>query len=99
VDAPTVWVTKDDGSEIIRADTIVGVDRDYSGNISARLAGAGNSAVTLVVPGTADGPHTPIDFHRQLVRMIAELSHAAEAIVVRPASDEQRGWQWVTEPL
>jgi hypothetical protein len=99
VDAPTVWVTKDDGSEIIRADIIVGVDRDYSGNISARLAGAENSAVTLVVPGTADGPHTPIDFHRQLVRMIAELSHAAEAIVVRPASDEQHGWQWVTEPL
>jgi hypothetical protein len=37
---PTVWVAKDDGSDIIRADAIAGIGRDYNGNITARLAGA-----------------------------------------------------------
>jgi hypothetical protein len=99
VDAPVVWVAKDDGSDIIRADVIAGVGRDYNGNITARLAGGEGSPVTLVAPGTSDGPHTPDDFHRQLIRIIAELSHAAEAIVVRPVRDEQHRWQWATEPL
>jgi hypothetical protein len=37
VDVPVVWVVKDDGSDIIRADVIAGVGRDYNGNITARL--------------------------------------------------------------
>ena len=99
VDMPVVWVIKDDGSDIIRADVIAAVGRDYNGNITARLAAGEGSVVTLVVPGAPAGPHTPEDFHRQLIRVLAELSHAAEAIVVRPICDEQHGWQWVTEPL
>lgn len=39
VSAQVVWVSKDDGSDITRADTIAGVGRDYNGNITARLAG------------------------------------------------------------
>jgi hypothetical protein len=99
VEMAVVWVTKDDGSDIIRADAIAAVGRDYNGNITARLAGGEGSVVTLVVPGTPAGPHTPDDFHRQLIRVIAALAHTADAIVVRPVSDEQHGWQWVTEPL
>ncbi len=94
-----VWVAKDDGSDIIRADAIAGVGRDYNGNITARLAGGEGSAVTLVAPGPSDGPHTPDDFHRQLIKVIAELSHAAEAAIVRPVCDERHGWRWVSEPL
>jgi hypothetical protein len=97
--ALTVWVAKDDGSDIIRADAIAGVGRDYNGNITARLAGGEGSAVTLVAPGMPEGPHPPIDFHRQLIRVVAELSHTADATVVRPVSEEQHGWRWVTEPL
>lgn len=97
MDVPVVWVAKDDGSDIVRADVIAGVGRDYNGNITARLAGGAGPAVTLVFP-TAGQP-TPDDFHRQLIRIIAELSHTAEAIVVRPVCDEEHGWQWVTEPL
>jgi hypothetical protein len=97
--AQAVWVAKDDGSDIIRADAIAGVGRDYNGNVTARLAGGEGSVVTLIVPESSDGPRTPGDFHRQLIRIIAELSHAPEAIVVRPACDEQHGWQWITEPL
>lgn len=96
---PTVWVAKDDGSDIVRADAIAGVGRDYNGNITARLAGGEGSAVTLVAPGMPESRHPPIDFHRQLIRVVAELSHTADAVVIRPVSEEQHGWRWVTEPL
>jgi hypothetical protein len=98
VDARTVWVAKDDGSDIIRADAIAGVGRDYNGNITARLAGGEGSAVTLVAPDS-EGPPTPLDFHRQLIRLAAELSYGAEANVVRPLIDEEHGWRWINEPI
>jgi hypothetical protein len=99
VSAQTVWVAKNDASDIIRADAIAGVGRDYNGNITARLAGGEGSAVTLVAPDTSDGPHTPDDFHRQLIRAIAELSHTAEATMLRPLCDDEHSWRWVNEPL
>jgi hypothetical protein len=98
VDARTVWVAKDDGSDIIRAEAIAGVGRDYNGNVTVRMAGGEGSAVTLVAPASG-GPATPADFHRQLIKIAAELSHAAEPSVVRPVYDEKNGWQWVSEPL
>jgi hypothetical protein len=55
--------------------------------------------VTLVAPGAADSPYTPDDFHRQLLGILAELSHAAEATIVRPVCDEEHAWNWLTEPL
>jgi hypothetical protein len=97
--APVVWVAKDDGSDVIRSDAIVGVGRDYNGDITARLTGGEGSAITLVAPSAHGDPHTPDDFHRQLIRTLAELSHAAEATIVRPVSDEEHAWQWFTEPL
>jgi hypothetical protein len=97
VDTRAVWVAKDDGSDIIRADAIAGVGRDYNGNITARLAGGEGSAVTLVAPAS-DGSPTPDDFHRQLIKIAAGLS-AAEVSVVRPVCDEHNGWRWVSEPL
>ena len=99
VSALVVWVAKDDASDIIRADTIAGVGRDYNGNITARLAGGEGSAVTLVAPGGQDEPRTPDNFHRQLIQLIAELSHTAEATIVRPIRNEGHGWLWVSEPL
>ncbi len=98
VDARTVWVTKDDGSNIIRANAIAGVGRDYDGNITAFLAGGEGSAVRLVAPASG-GPSTPGDFHRQLIKIAAQLSDAAQASVVRPLCDAKSGWQWVSEPL
>jgi hypothetical protein len=97
--AAEIWVAKDDGSDIVRAGAIVAVGRDYNGNITARLAGGDGADVTLVAHQTHERPRTPDDFHRQLIRIVAQLSDAAEAAVVRPTYDEPHGWRWVTDPL
>jgi hypothetical protein len=96
--APKVWVAKDDGSDLIRGEAIVAVGRDYTGTITVRLSGGEGSAVTLVAVASHEGKHTPDDFHRQLVRVVAQLADAAQATVVIPVWDEH-GWRWATEPL
>jgi hypothetical protein len=97
--APDVWVTRDDGTDIVWAGAIVAVCRDYNGNITARLAGGHGADMTLVAHETHEGPRTPDDFHRQLIRIVCQLSDAADAVAVRPAFDEPHGWRWVTDPL
>jgi hypothetical protein len=97
--APDVWMAKDDGTDIVRAEAVVAVGRDYNGNITARLAGHDGADVTLVAHEAHEGLPTPNDFHRQLIRIVAELSDTAQAAVVRPAHDEPHGWRWVTDPL
>ncbi len=98
MDAPHVWVNKDDGSDIIRADAIAGVGRDYDGHITARLA-SGGAPVTLVAPEAHATAPTPDDFHRQLIRVVTQLADAAEAFIVQPVCAEPDGWRWVSEPL
>jgi hypothetical protein len=99
MDEPDVWVAKDDGTDIIRAREIAGVGIDYNGNVTARLADGEGSIVTLVTHSPHHDPPTPEDFHRRLVRVVAELSDAAGAFMVRPVCDAQHGWRWVVEPL
>ena len=94
-----VWVENDDGTEIVRARDIVVALLDYNGNVKVRLAGADGQVVTLVAHRAHHEEHRPGDLHRQLLRVIAELSDAAGAFLVRPVHDETRGWQWVAEPL
>ncbi len=96
--AAEVWVAKDDGSELVRAGTIASVSRDYTGTVAVRLSGGEQSAVTLVTVVSHEGKHTPIDFHRQLIRAVAQLADTAQAAVIRPVWDEQ-GWTWTAEPL
>lgn len=97
--APAVWVAKDDGTDIVRAGAIDAVGRDYTGNITVRLSGGEQAVVTLVLDQTHEGAHTPADFHLQLLRVVAELSDAAEPAIIRPVHDEQHGWRWRTERL
>jgi hypothetical protein len=94
-----VWVANDEGTDIIRARDISGVSLDYDGNVTVRLAGADGAVVTIAGHRAHHEEHRPDDFHRQLIRVIAQLSDAAGAILVRPVHDETRGWQWGTEPL
>jgi hypothetical protein len=92
-----VWVAKDDGSDLIRATAIVGVGRDYSGNVTARLSGGQQPVVTLVA--ASPGQDTPDEFHVRLLEVITQLADITEVAVVRPVHDESRGWTWRSEPL
>ncbi len=97
--APDVWIGKDDGSDILRAVAIAAVGRDYNGNITARLSGGEQAVVTLVQDHGHDHGRTPDDFHRQLLKVVSELSDTAEPAMIRPVHDPGRGWRWITERL
>jgi hypothetical protein len=94
-----VWVVNDDGSEIVRARDIVVAGLDHDGGVTVRLAGGDGAIVTIAGHRAGHDEHRPDEFHRQLLRVIAELSDAAGTFLVRAVHDETRGWQWVTEPL
>jgi hypothetical protein len=94
-----LWVAKDDGTEIIRASEIAAVNLDYDGNVTARLTGCGVALVTLVRGRTHHDEHRPGDFHRELLRVVAQLSDSSGAHLVRPVHDESRGWVWISEAL
>jgi hypothetical protein len=99
MDVAHVWVAKDDGSDIVRAEVIARVGIDYDGNVTAQLTNGEGATVRLVEPSIQHGHRTPDDFHRQLIRALAELSDAAGAFLVRPVCDEQYGWRWDIEAL
>ena len=98
-DVTDVWIANDEGSELVRARDIAVATLDYNGNVTVRLAGADGPVVTLVAHRAHNEEHRPGDLHRQLIRVLAELSDAAGAFLVRAVHDQTRGWQWVTEPL
>ena len=99
MDLTDVWVANNDGTEIVRARDISGASLDYDGNVTVRLIGGDGAAVTIAGHRTHHEEHRPGDFHRQLIRAVAQLSDAAGAFLVRPVYHETRGWQWVSEPL
>ena len=99
MEAPELWVANDDGTEIIRARDIAAVVLDYDGNVTARLVGHEAVVVTLVAHRTHRDEHRPGDLHRQLLRIVAELSDSSAAHLVRPVHDRTRGWEWISEPL
>lgn len=92
---PAIWIATSDGLNMIRADALVVVRVD-GGRVTAQLHDEAKVTVTLV-DGTA-GPPPPADFHRQLIRVVAQLADTSGAHLVRPVSDD-RGWRWTTEPL
>jgi hypothetical protein len=94
-----VWVANDEGSEIVCAQGIAAVTLDYDGNVTVRLTGGEGMVVTVAGHRAHHDERRPGDFHRQLIRVIAQLSDASGAFLVRAVYDETRGWQWVSEPL
>jgi hypothetical protein len=99
MEAPDLWVTNDEGTEIIRARDIAAVSLDYNGNVTARLAGHNSTVVTLVAHRTHLEEDKPGDLHRQLLRVMAQVGDSSGAHVVRPVRDPSHGWEWVSEPL
>src|SRR4051794_20984669 len=94
--APEVWIATSDGHDMIRADAIVVVRLDGGARVTAQLRDEAKVTVTLV-DAPADAVMPP-DFHRQLIRAVAELADASGAQLVRAYCDD-RGWSWRTEPL
>lgn len=94
-----VWVSNDEGTELVRARDIAAATLDYNGNVTVRLAGMDGTVVTLVAHRSHHEERRPYDLHRQLIRVLGGLSDAAGAFLVRAAHDESGGWQWITEPL
>jgi hypothetical protein len=99
MDASDVWVTSDDGSEIVRAAAITGVRIGSDGVVAVRLGHGEATTVMLAKLGGQDGARPGGDFHRQLISVIAQLSDASGAFLVKPVHDEARGWRWLSEPL
>jgi hypothetical protein len=99
MEALDLWVANGDGTEIIRARDIAAVVLDYNGDVTARLAGHDGTVVTLVEHRDRRDETRPGDLHRQLLRMVAQLGDSSGAHIVRPVHDEERGWEWVSEPL
>jgi hypothetical protein len=93
--APEIWIATSDDMNMIRADAIVVVRID-GGRVTAQLHDEAKVSVTLV-DGSA-GPHPPDGFHRELIRLVAELADTSEAQLVRPHHND-RGWRWTVEPL
>ena len=93
---PEVWIATSDGRGMIRADAIVAVQLSDDGAVMTQLAGEAETVLT--VAAGSGGIPLPADFHRQLIRAIAELADASGALLVRSHRDD-RGWRWITEPL
>ncbi|HEU5155839.1 MAG TPA: hypothetical protein VFU43_02510 [Streptosporangiaceae bacterium] len=92
---PKIWIATSDGLNMIRADALVVVRMDGD-RVTAQLHDEAKVTVTLV-----DGiskPSPPVDFHRQLIRVVTQLADTSGAHLVRPVSSD-RGWHWTTEPL
>ncbi|REE96715.1 hypothetical protein [Thermomonospora umbrina] len=91
-----VWIATSDGRDMIRADALVIVRLDATGRLTAQLRDESKVSVTLLDgSGTV---HPPADFHRRLIRTIAELADSSGAQLVRAVEDAD-GWRWAAERL
>ena len=91
-----VWIATSDGRGMIRADAIAAVQLGDDGTVIAQLTGEAEPVLT--VAAGSGGTPMPADFHRQMIRAIAELADASGALLVRAHRDDH-GWRWVTDPL
>ncbi|GAA0587332.1 hypothetical protein [Actinomadura livida] len=93
---PEVWIEAGGGQDMVRADMIVVLRLDETGRLTAQLRDEARVSVTLL-EGSAD-PRPPDDFHRRLIRTVAELGRTGGAQLVRARHDGD-GWHWVSEPV
>ncbi|TDD84373.1 hypothetical protein E1293_12950 [Actinomadura darangshiensis] len=96
VTVPQVWVEAGGGHDMVRADAIVMLRLDETGRLTAQLRDDAKVSVTLLKGSS--GTHPPEDFHRQLIRAVAELADSSGAQLVR-ARHKGGAWRWVSEPL
>jgi hypothetical protein len=81
---------------LVRADAIVMLRLDETGRLTAQLRDDAKVSVPLLEG--ASGAHPPDDFHRRLIRAVAELADSSGAQLVR-AKHEDGVWRWISEPI
>ncbi|MEW2357520.1 hypothetical protein [Spirillospora sp. NPDC029432] len=91
-----VWIEAAGGHDMVRADAIVMLRLDKTGRLTAQLRDDAKVSVSLL--GGATGARPPDDFHRQLIRAVAELADSSGAQLLR-ARHESGVWRWISEPL
>src|SRR4051794_900314 len=91
-----VWVEASAGRDMVRADAIVMLRMDETGRLTAQLRDDAKVSVTLLKGSS--GAHPPDDFHRQLIRAVAELADTSSTQLLR-AQHEAGTWRWISEPL
>ncbi|WP_131737333.1 hypothetical protein [Actinomadura roseirufa] len=91
-----VWVAASAGHDIVRAEAIVMLRLDETGRLTAQLRDDAKVSVTLLEGSS--GARPPDDFHRQLIRAVAELADSSGGQLVR-ARHEGGVWHWISEPL
>lgn len=94
--APQIWIGAGGSHDMVRADAIVMLRLDETGRLTAQLRDDAKVSVTLLEGSS--GARPPEDFHRQLIRAVAELADSSGAQFVR-ARHEGGAWRWVSEPL
>ncbi|MEU8302832.1 hypothetical protein AB0C84_04660 [Actinomadura sp. NPDC048955] len=92
-----VWISAADGDDLIRADAIVILRMDRTGRLTVQLRDEAKVSVTLL-EGSPGGARPPADFHRRLIRLIAELADAGGTRLIR-ARHENGAWHWTSEDL
>ncbi|GGU92446.1 hypothetical protein GCM10010182_04640 [Actinomadura cremea] len=93
---PEVWIEADGGHDMIRADAIVMLRLDDTGRLTAQLRDEAKVSVTLLEGPSGARPSD--DFHRRLIRTVAQLADSSGAQLVR-AREKGGVWRWVAEPL
>jgi hypothetical protein len=93
---PEVWVAASGSHDMVRADAIVMLRLDETGRLTAQLRDDAKVSVTLLAG--SPGAHPPDDFHRQLIRAVAELADSSGAQLVH-AHQEGDAWRWISEPI
>ncbi|TDC43305.1 hypothetical protein E1281_35290 [Actinomadura sp. KC345] len=92
-----VWISATDGCDLIRAEAIVMLRMDGTGRLTAQLRDQAKVNVTLLEGSSGTG-HPPADFHRRLIRTMAELADSSGTQLIR-AQHQNDEWRWVSEPL
>jgi hypothetical protein len=96
VTVPGVWIAAGGGRDIVRADAIVMLRLDATGRLTAQLRDDAKVSVTLLEGSAETQP--PEDFHRQMIRAVAQLADSSGAHLVR-AHLEGGVWRWRSELL
>lgn len=95
---PEIWIEAADGHDLVRADVIVMLRLDETGRLTAQLRDDARVSVPLLEGPS--GVRPPDDFHRRLLRTIADLDDGdRHGTWLAKARRDGESWSWAVEPI